>query len=220
MTKIKAGVKGEAVGNNQALRLLPAVEAGVIETRRENPEHGSLVPTSTYRLADIFREINVADKNFLKYVPEKFLNKEQRKAKKEALQAEAKKIANMRVRNDSKGRKLSAKQREYFKNSAAVDENGKLLVMYHGTRKGGFTTFRDWTYLTPEKGYAERYTDKDTGETMYEVYANIQKPFDTRIPEVREIFENEFFGNYSRTPLQETGLPDWTDNIKNDICNA
>lgn len=117
----------------------------------------------------------------------------------------------MRVRNDSKGRKLSAKQREYFKNSAAVDENGKLLVMYHGTRKGGFTTFRDWTYLTPEKGYAERYTDKDTGETMYEVYANIQKPFDTRIPEVREIFENEFFGNYSRTPLQETGLPDWTD---------
>lgn len=78
------------------------IEAGVIETRRENPEHGSLLPTSTYRLADIFREINVADKNFLKYVPEKFLNKAQREAKEEALQAEAKKIENLRAASDSK----------------------------------------------------------------------------------------------------------------------
>lgn len=83
--------------------------------------------------------------------------------------------------------------------------------MYHGTKKGGFTTFRDWSYLTAEKKYAERYTDHNTKETIYKVYANMENPFDTRLPECREIFENEFFGNYSRTPLQETGLPDWTD---------
>ena len=46
---------------------------------------------------------------------------------------------------------------------------------------------------------------------MYEVYANIQKPFDTRLPEVRAIFEDEFMGVYGGTPLQESGLPDWTD---------
>lgn len=112
---------------------------------------------------------------------------------------------------DSHGRVLSKDQQEYFKDSTAVDENGNLLVMYHGTRKGGFTVFRDWAYLTADRKYAERYTDHNTGETIYEVYANIQKPFDTRLPECREIFENEFFGSYSRTGLQETGLPDWTD---------
>ena len=112
---------------------------------------------------------------------------------------------------DSDGNKLSEGQKEYFKDSKAVDENGNLLVMYHGTKKGGFTTFRDWSYLTAEKKYAERYTDHNTKETIYKVYANMENPFDTRLPECREIFENEFFGNYSRTPLQETGLPDWTD---------
>lgn len=112
---------------------------------------------------------------------------------------------------DSDGNNLSEGQKEYFKDSKAVDENGNLLVMYHGTKKGGFTTFRDWSYLTAEKKYAERYTDHNTKETIYKVYANMENPFDTRLPECREIFENEFFGNYSRTPLQETGLPDWTD---------
>lgn len=112
---------------------------------------------------------------------------------------------------DSDGNKLSEEQKEYFKDSKAVDENGNLLVMYHGTKKGGFTTFRDWSYLTTEKKYAERYTDHNTKETVYKVYANMENPFDTRLPECREIFENEFFGSYSRTPLQETGLPDWTD---------
>jgi len=112
---------------------------------------------------------------------------------------------------DSQGRTLSKGQQEYFKDSQARDENGNLLVMYHGTRKGGFTKFRDWAYLTANKDYAKRYTDYNTGETMYEVYANITKPFDTRLPEVRELWESEFYGSYSRTDLQESGLPDWTD---------
>lgn len=112
---------------------------------------------------------------------------------------------------DSEGRELSKGQQDYFMDSTARDEAGHLLTLYHGTRKGGFTTFRDWAYLTASKGYAKRYADQNTGETVYEVYANITKPFDTRLKECRDLWRKEFFGNYSRTELQETGLPDWTD---------
>ena len=42
---------------------------------------------------------------------------------------------------DSEGRQLSAAQREYFKDSKVVDENGNLKVMYHGTQDGGFHEF-------------------------------------------------------------------------------
>lgn len=119
--------------------------------------------------------------------------------------------ARFSLKTDSQGRTLTEQQREYFKDSKAVDDQGRLMVMYHGTRKGGFTVFRDWSYLTANRKYAERYMDRDTGETMYEVYANIKKPFDTRIEECRAIWENEFYGEYSRTSLQESGLPDWTD---------
>lgn len=119
--------------------------------------------------------------------------------------------ARFSLKTDSQGRTLTEQQREYFKDSKAVDDQGRLMVMYHGTRKGGFTVFRDWSYLTANRKYAERYMDRDTGETMYEVYANIKKPFDTRLEECRAIWENEFYGEYSRTALQESGLPDWTD---------
>lgn len=112
---------------------------------------------------------------------------------------------------DSEGRELSKGQQDYFRDSTARDEDGNLLTLYHGTRKGGFTTFRDWAYLTASKGYAKRYADHDTGDTVYEVYANITKPFDTRLKECRDLWHKEFFGSYSRTELQESGLPDWTD---------
>ena len=42
---------------------------------------------------------------------------------------------------DSEGRKLSAGQREYFKDSKVVDDSGHLKVMYHGTQDGGFHEF-------------------------------------------------------------------------------
>ncbi len=113
---------------------------------------------------------------------------------------------------DSENRQLTEGQREYFADSVARDNNGRLLVMYHGTPKGGFTQFRDWAYMTASRPYAERYANQNSeNAAVYETYVNMTNPFDTRIPEVREIWENEFFGNYSRTPLQDTGLPDWTD---------
>lgn len=113
---------------------------------------------------------------------------------------------------DSEGRELSDGQKKYFADSVVRDEDGNLLVMYHGTPKGGFTQFRNWSYMTANRPYAERYADHNSkNAAVYETYVNMTRPFDTRIPEIREIWENEFFDNYSRTPLQDTGLPDWTD---------
>lgn len=37
------------------------------------------------------------------------------------------------INKDNQGRNLSKKQKEYFKNSRAVDENGDLIVVYHRT---------------------------------------------------------------------------------------
>ena len=42
---------------------------------------------------------------------------------------------------DSDGNTLSEQQAEYFKDSKIRDENGNLLVVYHGTPNFGFTTF-------------------------------------------------------------------------------
>lgn len=114
--------------------------------------------------------------------------------------------------------------KRWFAGSKAVDENGKPKVFYHGTPYGGFTVFKDWQYFTADKAYADKYHNPSassirgrynpaTNPTTYEVYLSVKKPFDTRDPAIREIWENEFYNQYSRTPLSEKGLPDWTDGI-------
>lgn len=88
---------------------------------------------------------------------------------------------------DSTGRELTAQQREYFKDSKARDEQGRLLTLYHGTTAyGEFTKFRrgrsGWLgpgiYLTSDLSYAERYANsmgKGNGH-LYELYANAINP--------------------------------------------
>lgn len=124
---------------------------------------------------------------------------------------------------DSEGRDLSEEQQEFFKDSKLKDEYGRLLVMYHGTPQGGFTVFKpDISYFTANRDYAEEYARESSGNSrvnythdpehkVYEVYLNAKKPFDTRDPKVRKVWEHEFFGKYSRTPLTDRGLLDWTD---------
>lgn len=124
---------------------------------------------------------------------------------------------------DSEGRNLSEGQQEFFKDSKLKDEYGRLLVMYHGTPQGGFTVFKpDISYFTANRDYAEEYARASSGNSrvnythdpehkVYEVYLNAKKPFDTRDPKVRKVWKQEFFGKYSRTPLTDRGLLDWTD---------
>jgi hypothetical protein len=43
--------------------------------------------------------------------------------------------------SDSSGKELSKEQREYFKDSKMRDDDGNLMVMYHGSQDAGFHTF-------------------------------------------------------------------------------
>lgn len=88
---------------------------------------------------------------------------------------------------DSNGKQLSEQQSEYFKDSKVKDDNGALLVVYHGTDKE-FTTFNSgekrttWKlnfgegfYFTPSKSMAENYTEN--GRIM-SVYVNVTNPYE------------------------------------------
>lgn len=122
---------------------------------------------------------------------------------------------------DSAGVKLSQEQREFFKDSKVVDENGNLRVMYHGSN-AEFSVFDESRissttkrymagfYFTAEKRVAEkwsRYRAKTQGGSpaVFEVYLNIKKPlylteqeykrlgYDEKYREtvVNQLFENQ-----------------------------
>ncbi len=135
---------------------------------------------------------------------------------------------------DSAGRQLSAGQQVYFARSAIRDNDGRLLVVYHGTPTGGFTVFRNGlTYFTANKDYAERYTRASsngrTGSTpqVYSGYINIVKPFALTDSAAKDIYINEYIkGGYAQgmdpnasdaeiNKYAENGI-DWTeaDNLK------
>ena len=96
---------------------------------------------------------------------------------------------------DSDGNALTAEQREYFQNSKVVDEDGNLLVMYHGTNAnkdftvfdtygGNFGLFGVGSYFTDNADVARSYTKKGRGtnERVYSVYLNIKNPLDMDAP--------------------------------------
>lgn len=76
---------------------------------------------------------------------------------------------------DSDGNTLTEEQAEFFKDSKVRDENGNLIVAYHGTRKGGFTVFnRNHNYYTDSRETAESYAPSGV---VYAGYLNITKPY-------------------------------------------
>lgn len=122
------------------------------------------------------------------------------------------------------GQTDSVQFKRWFSGSKIVNDDGTPKIMYHGTPYGGFEEFKDWQYFTENKAYADQYHNPSassirgrynpaTQPMTYEVYLSVKKPFDTRNPEIRKIWREEFYGNYSGTPLTEKGLPDWTDGI-------
>lgn len=128
------------------------------------------------------------------------------------------------LKEDSDGNELTERQAEYFADSKIRDEDGRLMVMYHGTPNGNFDKFRSGTYFTPMADYAENYQNPNASSisvkrnadapTTYKAYLNMVKPFDTRNAEERKIFMEEFYRKYGTgTPLMESGLPDWVDGM-------
>lgn len=76
---------------------------------------------------------------------------------------------------DSLGNELSKEQKEYFKDSKVRDDNGNLLVVYHGTRKADFTVFkRNVNFFTDSSEMADSYSPN--GE-KFSGYLNITKPY-------------------------------------------
>ncbi len=76
---------------------------------------------------------------------------------------------------DSDGNTLTEEQQEYFKDSKVRDENGNLLVVYHGTRNNNFTVFnRNHNYYTDSRVMAESYAPSGA---VYKGYLNITKPY-------------------------------------------
>lgn len=106
--------------------------------------------------------------------------------------------------------------------SKVVNEDGSPKVVYHGTPNASFTEFRGWNYFTENREYAAEYQNPNASSISYKsdkaqpwiyaVYLNIKKPFDTREPDARKIFEEEYFWKYWMwTELWEKWLPDWMD---------
>ncbi|HHW89693.1 MAG TPA: hypothetical protein GX745_02155 [Clostridiales bacterium] len=97
---------------------------------------------------------------------------------------------------DSKGRKLTKEQQEFFKESKVRDEQGRLIAVYHGTDADfnvfDRTKFRSYSmtsydlpafYFTPDKRQA-----KDYGSRVIEAYINITNPLiaEDQLPTLKE----------------------------------
>lgn len=85
------------------------------------------------------------------------------------------------TKSDSEGNELSPKQQEYFNDSVVRDENGNLLVVYHGTTND-FTVFdkelsNNAFFFTDDKLTAMSYYGFNSaqGKTM-NLYLNITNP--------------------------------------------
>lgn len=120
---------------------------------------------------------------------------------------------------DSAGRKLTAQQREYFKDSKARDEQGRLLTLYHGTgakftvfdrgrieqnfqNRGGDLGFYFSPYIEDAQGYAREATFSTGGEkTIMEVYLNLKNPL---------VIEDEGWGSaISQADIRHGDLKRW-----------
>jgi hypothetical protein len=119
---------------------------------------------------------------------------------------------------------LSPEQKEFFKDSKIRDENGNLKKMYHGSSDGTFTKFKEGSFFTDDKDYADTYQDEYAGMNYagkklvnpktYEVYLDVKKPFSMADPEARRIIENEYIGrdkNHWVTDPSDTTEVDFTE---------
>ena len=103
MTKIEAGVMaGASAQRRTPPYVVPAseIETSVLgSTMNQNGTSRSLIPISSYNLAEIFANVNPADGHFLKYVPDGFLNDAQKAAKQRAIREDANRIQSYRQKN-------------------------------------------------------------------------------------------------------------------------
>lgn len=93
----------------------------------------------------------------------------------------------LKANTDSEGNTLTEKQKEFFKNSIIVNDDGELQVCYHGSME----TFNEFSYdfiglngtaegkgfyFTDKKAYAEGFSSGKASAKLYKAYLNITKP--------------------------------------------
>ena len=110
--------------------------------------------------------------------------------------------ANMAV--DNTGQAVPQELVERLANASPLvrDENGNLMRFYHGTPDGSFDAFRDGSYFTPNRTYADAYQNPQASSisygkqavnpTTFETYLDIRKPFDISDPEARRVYIDEY----------------------------
>ncbi|MDX9691950.1 MAG: hypothetical protein RBT45_05780, partial [Acholeplasmataceae bacterium] len=100
----------------------------------------------------------------------------------------------IRLSIDSRGEELTKEQQEFFKDSKVLDENGNLLVVYHGTKNSSFYEFDGSTvrkdnmlgkgfYFSTSSEVASKY-----GNRTITAYLNLKNPFKTNN-------KNPYFGS-------------------------
>lgn len=86
---------------------------------------------------------------------------------------------------DNKGNVLSKEQIEFFRDSKVRDEQGRLLVCYHGTwtavkfdvfELGRYANKEEFVWFTTDKEYTKYYNFDNEGYT-FECYLNITNPY-------------------------------------------
>ena len=116
-------------------------------------------------------------------------------------------------KTDSNGRILTNAQIEFFKDSKIRDEDGNLLVMYHGTNNeftifdikkaginySGYSNLGKGFYFTPSKKLAENWSNGGIkNNKVVEAYLNLKNPFfmgtgnnEISIKKLEEIITND-----------------------------
>lgn len=126
------------------------------------------------------------------------------------------------VAHDSEGNPLTAKQNDYFKDSKVRDENGNLLVVYHGTperfnifKSGYGGLYGAGMYFTEDVKYAEGYSKnltingKSVGGRVISAYINLENPL--TIDNIKDL--DDVYYKASRKEIQEDSFF-YTETIK------
>ena len=143
------------INNDNRLYLavaLTKIETGVEgNTASENQMATSLIPISNISIPELFSKINPKDKKFLKYVPDEFLNEEQKVAKQEALEEDAKKYSKgqFSIPDIARGKTAPELWEMSQKGEITSDDALKVLAEQHGTMSKGENPKVDVTL--PEK---------------------------------------------------------------------
>lgn len=116
---------------------------------------------------------------------------------------------------------LTKAQKEYFKDSKVRDQQGNLLVCYHGSRSR--TEFDTFDNVKTEPGYwfseDEDYASSH-GTQTFKCYLNLKNPFNLEAPgnddllwvyakdcfKTSDVGEKQIFSNQFRDYLQEKGF--------------